>query len=206
MPGRSISGFAFNTEQSRNFIANNPKVYFEPYHVVNDIRNIAANDNMISINTTLSVDLTGQLCSESIGLRQYSGSGGQVDYIRGATLSNGGKSFIAISSVANTKDGPVSKICLSLAPGSTVTTLRAETMYIVTEYGCVNLQFCDIPTRAKKLISIAHPDFREELMFQAKKNGTALWGYTVFGSNRCVLFSFLLRSIRNCRLFSCILR
>lgn len=171
MPGLSVAGFAFNTEQTNKFINNNPKVYFTPYHYVNDIRNIAANDNMISINTSLSIDLMGQLCSESIGYRQYSGSGGQVDYIRGATLSKGGKSFIAVSSVANTKNGPVSKICLSLAEGSTVTTLRAETMYVVTEYGCVNLQFCDIPTRAKKLISIAHPDFRDELTFEAKKKG-----------------------------------
>ncbi len=171
MPGLSVAGFAFNTEMSRSFINNNPNVYFESYHIVNDIRNIAANDNMMSINTSLSIDLTGQLCSESIGLRQYSGSGGQVDYVRGATLSKGGKSFIAISSVANTKNGPISKICLSLAPGSTVTSLRAETMYVVTEYGCVNLQFCDIPTRAKRLISIAHPDFRDELTFEAKKNG-----------------------------------
>ncbi len=171
MPGLSVAGFAFNTAQTNSFIADNPKVYFTPYHFVNDVRNIAANDNMISINTSLSIDLTGQLCSESIGFRQYSGSGGQVDYIRGATLSKGGKSFIAVSSVANTKEGPVSKICLSLAPGSVVTTLRAETMYVVTEYGCVNLQFCDIPTRVKRLISIAHPDFRDELTFEAKKYG-----------------------------------
>lgn len=171
MPGLSVAGFAFNTAQTNSFIENNPKVYFTPYHYVNDIRNIAANDNMISINTSLSIDLTGQLCSESIGFRQFSGSGGQVDYIRGATLSKGGKSFIAVSSVANTKNGPVSKICLDLLPGSVVTTLRAETMYVVTEYGCVNLQFCDIPTRAKRLISIAHPDFRDELTFEAKKHG-----------------------------------
>lgn len=171
MPGRSVAGFAFNTAVSNEFINENPKVFFEPYHVVNGIQNIAANDNMMSINTALSVDLTGQLCSESIGMKQYSGSGGQVDYIRGATLSKGGKSFIAMSSVANTKNGPVSKICLSLAPGSIVTSLRAEVMYVVTEYGCVNLQFCDVPTRAKKLISIAHPDFRDELTFEAKKHG-----------------------------------
>lgn len=171
MPGRAVAGFAFNTAQTNSFINENPKVYFTPYHFVNDIRNIAANDNMISINTSISIDLTGQLCSESIGYRQFSGSGGQVDYIRGATLSKGGKSFIAVSSLANKKEGPVSKICLSLAQGSTVTTLRAETMYVVTEYGCVNLQFCDIPTRAKRLISIAHPDFRDKLTFEAKKNG-----------------------------------
>ncbi len=104
MPGRAVAGFAFNTAQTNSFINENPKVYFTPYHFVNDIRNIAANDNMISINTSISIDLTGQLCSESIGYRQFSGSGGQVDYIRGATLSKGGKSFIAVSSMANTKE------------------------------------------------------------------------------------------------------
>lgn len=171
MPGRSVCGFTMATRETLDYIDKNPRVYYEPYQYVNDVKNIAANDNMISINTGLSMDLTGQLCSESIGFRQFSGSGGQVDYIRGATLSKGGKSFIAMSSVANTKNGPVSKICLSLAPGSIVTTLRAEIMYVVTEYGCVNLRFCDIPTRAKRLISIAHPDFRDELTFEAKKNG-----------------------------------
>lgn len=171
MAGRSVCGFSLGTKDTLDFIENNPKVYYTPYEYVNDIRNIAANDQMISINTSLSIDLTGQLCSESIGFRQFSGSGGQVDYIRGATLSKNGKSFIAVSSVANTKNGPISKICLHLAEGSTVTTLRAEVMYIATEYGCVNLQYCDIPTRAKKLISIAHPDFRDELTFEAKKNG-----------------------------------
>lgn len=171
MPGRSVAGFAFNTEISNNFINKNPKVFFEPYHVVNNVNNIASNDNLMSINTAIAIDLTGQICSESIGMRQYSGTGGQVDYVRGATLSKGGKSFIAIPSVANTKNGPVSKINVSLPAGSFVTTLRTDVMYVVTEYGCVNLRFCDIPTRARKLISIAHPDFRDELTFEAKKYG-----------------------------------
>lgn len=171
MPGRSVVGFALGTKQQYDFLANNPEVYFVPYEYVNDIDNIMANDNMISINNALSIDLTGQASSESVGYRQYSGSGGQMDYIRGATLSKGGKSFIAVSSLANTKDGPKSRIVLTLEPGSIVTSLRAEVQYIVTEYGCVNLQYCDIPTRAKRLISIAHPDFRDELTYEAKKAG-----------------------------------
>ena len=171
MPGISVTGFTFNTPLTNSFINKNPKVYFTPYSFVNDINNISANDNLISINTALSVDLMGQVASESIGFNQYSASGGQVDFVRGATLSNGGKSFIAIPSVANTKNGPVSKISLTLSPGTTVTTLRAEVMYIVTEYGCVNLQFVPIDERAKRLISIAHPDFRDELTFEAKKSG-----------------------------------
>jgi len=169
--GRSIAGFALGTKEQYNYITNNPKVFFTPYDYVNNIQNIMANDNMISINNAMSVDLTGQVCAESIGYRQYSGTGGQMDFVRGATHSKGGKSFIAISSVAKTKDGNKSRIVLSLEPGSVVTTLRAEVQYIVTEYGCVNLQFCDIPTRAKLLISIAHPDFRDELYYQAQKVG-----------------------------------
>lgn len=171
MPGRSVVGFALGTKEQYDYLACNPKVYFTPYEYVNDIRNIMANDNMISVNNALSIDLTGQVCAESIGFQHYSGSGGQMDYIRGATLSKGGKSFIAVSSVANTKEGPKSRIVLNLEPGSVVTSLRAEVQYIVTEYGCVNLQYCDIPTRAKRLISITHPDFREELTYQAKKVG-----------------------------------
>jgi len=171
MPGRSVAGFALGTQAQYDYLAKNPKVYFTPYEYVNDIRNIMANDNMMSINNALAIDLAGQVSSESIGHRHYSGSGGQVDYIRGATLSKGGKSFIAVSSVAKTPEGPKSRIMLNLEPGTTVTSLRAEVQYIVTEYGCVNLQFCDIPTRAKRLISIAHPDFREELTHEAKKAG-----------------------------------
>ena len=171
MPGRSVAGFSLGTQEQYDYITKNPKVYFTPYEYVNDIRNIMANDNMMSINNALAIDLTGQVSSESIGFRQYSGSGGQVDYIRGATLSKGGKSFIAISSMTQTPSGPQSRIVLNLEPGTVVTSLRAEVQHIVTEYGCVNLQFCDIPTRAKRLISIAHPDFREELTYQAKKAG-----------------------------------
>ena len=171
MPGVSVAGFALGTQEQYDYLANNPKVYFTPYEYVNNIEHIMANDNMISVNNALSIDLTGQVCAESIGFRQYSGSGGQVDYIRGATMSKGGKSFIAVNSVASTSEGLKSRIVLSLAPGSVVTSLRAEVQYIVTEYGCINLQHCDIPTRAKRLISIAHPDFRDELTYEAKKVG-----------------------------------
>lgn len=171
MPNRSVAGFALGPQKEYDYIDRNPHVYFTPYDFVNDVANIAANDNMMSINNALSIDLVGQVCSESIGFRHYSGSGGQVDYIRGATLSKGGQSFIAVSSVAKTKQGDKSRIVLNLEPGSIVTSLRAEVQNIVTEYGCVSLEFCDIPTRAKRLISIAHPDFREELTFNAKKHG-----------------------------------
>ena len=171
MPGRSVAGFAFGTKEQYDYLTRNPQVYFAPYEFVNDINNIMANDDLISINNAMAVDLTGQVSAESIGYRQYSGTGGQMDYIRGATRSKGGKSFIAISSVVNSKEGPKSRIVLSFEPGSAVTSLRSEVQHFVTEYGCVNIQYCDIPTRAKKLISIAHPDFRDELTYQAKKAG-----------------------------------
>lgn len=171
MPGRSVVGFALGTAEQYKYLTDNPDVYFVPFEDVIDINNIRANDNMISINTALAIDLTGQICAESIGHQQYSGTGGQVDFIRGANLSKGGMSFIAVSSVAATKQGPKSRFVLDLAPGSVVTTPRTEVQHVVTEYGCVNLQYCDIPTRARRLISIAHPDFRDELAFQAKKAG-----------------------------------
>lgn len=169
--GVSVCGFTLGKLDQYQFVTNNPDFMFVPYEYSNDINNISANDNMISINTAISVDLSGQVNAESVGFRQFSGTGGQVDFIRGATLSKGGKSFITLASVANTKSGPISKITLDFEPGSITTSLRSEVQYIATEYGCVDLKWCDIPTRAKKLIGIAHPDFRDELTFQAKKAG-----------------------------------
>ena len=126
---------------------------------------------MVSINTAISIDLTGQVCAESIGSRQYSASGGQADFVRGARMAKNGRSFIAVTSVAHTRQGPTSKIVPMLAPGSAVTTLRNDVQYVVTEYGVADLAFQDVPTRAKRLIAIAHPDFRDELTFEAKRLG-----------------------------------
>lgn len=170
-PGISLAGFTNGSTKLYDYVSGNPKVYFAPYDYVNKVSNIASNDNFVSINNALSIDLTGQVCAESIGFRQFSGSGGQVDYIRGAHLSKGGQSFIAMPSLAKTKDGVKSRITVALEPGSVVTSLRAEIQYVVTEYGCVDLSYQDVPTRAKLLISIAHPDFRDELTAQAKQYG-----------------------------------
>ncbi len=171
LPGVSVAGFASGQQPLYDFIDYNPGMYFTPYSHVNNPDFIRRNDNMVSVNSAVSVDLTGQVCAESIGSRQYSGTGGQVDFVRGATLAKNGKAIIAMTSVANTKKGPVSKIAPMLTQGSVVTTLRTDIQYVVTEYGCVNLMYCDIPERAKKLISIAHPDHRDELTFEAKKLG-----------------------------------
>lgn len=171
MPGKSVGGYSTGAKRLYDYIDENPAVYFTSYDVVCNPYYIAQNDNLISLNTALSVDLTGQVCAESIGTRQYSASGGQFDFVRGAKMSKGGKSFIAVTSVAHTKNGPVSKIAPILASGSAVTSLRNDVQYIVTEYGVADLRFADIPTRAKRLIAIAHPDFRDELTAEAKKLG-----------------------------------
>lgn len=171
LPGVSVAGFASGQQYLYDFIDHNPGMFFTPYSHVNNPDFIRLNDNMVSVNSAVSIDLTGQVCAESIGTRQYSGTGGQVDFIRGATLSKGGKAIIAMTSMTNTKNGPVSKIAPMLMPGSVVTSLRTDIQYVVTEYGCVNLMYCDICERAKRLISIAHPDMRDELTFEAKKLG-----------------------------------
>lgn len=171
LPGVSVAGFAVGTPQLHAFIERNPAVLFTPYERVNDFDMIRANDDMVSVNSAIAVDLTGQVCAESFGSRQYSGTGGQVDYVRGAAASKGGMSFVALTSRARTSAGPASKIVPTLAPGSVVTTLRTDVHLVCTEYGCVDLRFCDIPTRAKRLISIAHPDVRDELAREARALG-----------------------------------
>lgn len=170
-PGRSVGGYSTGAQRLYDFINENPEVYYCSYDVVTNPYCIAQNDNMVSVNTAISIDLTGQVCAESIGPRQYSASGGQVDFVRGARMAKNGRSFIAITSMTTTKQGPTSKIVPTLAPGSAVTTLRNDVQYVVTEYGIADLGFQDLPTRAKRLIAIAHPDFREELTFEAKRLG-----------------------------------
>lgn len=170
-PGKTVIGFVIGNARQYRFIDRNPDLLFERFGEVVNIKNIASNRNMISINGAVSIDLTGQVCAESIGSRQYSGTGGQLDFVRGAALSEGGASFIAVPSTVKTKDGIRSRIVLDLAQGSIVTTPRTDVQYIATEYGVAAMQFHDIPHRVKQLISIAHPDFREELTFLAVKRG-----------------------------------
>lgn len=175
LPGKSVFSFAGGqraTQEIYDYVNNNPLIEMYPISWVNDPRIIAKNDNFISVNSALAVDLTGQVCSETIGLRTFSGPGGQLDFVRGARWSKGGSSFIVINSVAEKKDGSrVSKIDLTLPLGSAVTTPRTDVDCIVTEYGVAELRFKSLSERAKALISIAHPDFRDELTFKAKQTG-----------------------------------
>lgn len=170
-PGVSIGGYATGAKHLYDFLDNNPEVVFTNYHEVCNPMFIAKNDNLISMNTAISIDLTGQVCAESIGPRQYSASGGQMNYVQGAKLSKGGESYICVTSVAHTRKGDVSKIVPMLTQGSAITTPRNEVGCIVTEYGVADLRYQDIPERCRRLIAIAHPDFRDELTFEAKKLG-----------------------------------
>jgi acyl-CoA hydrolase len=141
-----------------------------PVDYTNDVRVIAQIDNFISINNAVDVDLFGQVSAESSGIRQISGAGGQMDFVMGAYLSNGGKSFICLSSTFTDKTGKTtSRIRPTLVEGSAVTDTRPTTEYVVTEYGMVNLKGLSTWERAEKLISIAHPDFRDELIQEAEK-------------------------------------
>lgn len=171
-PGLAVFGFANGSARMYKFMDGNRMLENRPFRWVNDPRVISLNDNMVSVNGALQVDLSGQVCAESIGLREFSGTGGQVDFVRGARWSRGGKSFIALPSTRIDKDGtPVSKISLTLQAGSAVTTLRSDVQYIVTEYGVAELENEPLDERAKRLINIAHPDFREKMTFEAKKAG-----------------------------------
>lgn len=170
-PHKTVFAFGAGERSMYDFMDHNPDVECAPVSYVNNVNNIAKNDNLISINNTLSVDLTGQVCSETIGFNQYSGTGGQVDFVRGAQLSKGGKSFITLQSTAKTSKGLISRITTSLLPGTIVTTPRTDVQYIVTEYGIADLQNKGIKDRVREMIKIAHPDFREILTEEAKQAG-----------------------------------
>src|SRR6516225_727836 len=160
-PRKIILGFALGTKQLFDYVDNNPIFEFHPTAYTNDPALIARNDNMIAINSALQVDITGQVCSDSIGNQFYSGIGGQVDFLRGASRSRGGKPIIALPSTA--KNGTISRIMPMLSPGAGVVTSRGLIRYVVTEFGVAYLHGKSIRERAKALIEIAHPKFREEL-------------------------------------------
>jgi len=160
-PRKIILGFALGSKNLFDYIDNNPIFEFHPTAYTNDPALIARNDKMVAINSALQVDITGQVCSDSIGTYFYSGIGGQVDFLRGASRSKGGKPIIALSSTA--KGGTISRITPMLAPGAGVVTSRGLIRYVVTEYGVAYLHGKSIRERAQALIEIAHPKFREEL-------------------------------------------
>ena len=159
--GKLVSTFIMGTRKVYNFIDNNPNVCLYPVDYVNDPWVIGQNDNMVSINSCIEVDLMGQVASETLGLKQFSGTGGQVDFVRGAALSKGGISIMAMPSTA--AKGKASRIVPLLAEGAAVTTPRNDVDYIVTEYGIAKMKGKTLRERAQNLIAIAHPDFRAGL-------------------------------------------
>ncbi len=167
--GKFIAAFLMGTQKLYDFVNNNPDVIMLPVDQVNDPYIIGQNQNMISINSALQVDLMGQVNAEMIGSRQFSGIGGQVDFVRGASRSLGGKSIIALPSTAS--GGTISRIAVDLDHGAAVSTSRNDVHCIVTEYGVANLRGKSLRERACALISIAHPDFRADLEAAAKAKG-----------------------------------
>ena len=168
--GRQVYAFAAGFKKLYDYVDRNPDVMAAPVDYTNDVRVLAQLDNFISINNAIDLDLFGQVNAESAGLKHISGTGGQLDFVMGAYLSKGGKSFICMSSTVTGKDGTVkSRIVPTLTPGSICTDPRSCVHYIVTEYGMVNLKGLSTWERAEALISIAHPDFREQLIQDAEK-------------------------------------
>lgn len=168
--GKQVFAFGAGTKKLYDYVHENPECMAANVGYTNDVRTIAQLDNFISINNAVDIDLTGQVNAESSGIRHISGSGGQLDFVLGAYLSQGGKSFICCSSTMTDKNGTMhSRIRPTLKEGSTVTDTRCNLHYLVTEYGIVNLKGATTWERAERIISIAHPDFREDLIRDAER-------------------------------------
>lgn len=166
-PGRIVTSFVNGTQKVFDFVDDNPQVEFHGADRTNDTALIRKNENVVAINSAIQIDLTGQVCADSFGHRIYSGIGGQMDFIRGAAVSRGGKPIIALPSTA--KGGTVSRITHELAPGAGVVTTRGHVHWVATEFGTVNLHGRTLRERAQLLIGIAHPDFRNELKQKVKE-------------------------------------
>jgi 4-hydroxybutyrate CoA-transferase len=171
-PGWIVTSFVNGTRRVFDFVNDNPQVCFLPCDMTNDTNLLRKIDHLVAVNSALQVDLTGQVCADSLGHRMYSGIGGQMDFIRGAAMSQGGRPIIALPSTAG--DGQYSRIVMELNPGAGVVTTRGHVHWVVTEYGAVNLHGLSLRQRGERLISIAHPDFRAELRRQL--NGIRCYG------------------------------
>ncbi|HMU91735.1 MAG TPA: acetyl-CoA hydrolase/transferase C-terminal domain-containing protein [Anaerolineales bacterium] len=169
-PGKVVAGFILGTKRLYEWVNDNPMVEMHPTEYVNDPFIIAQNDRMVAVNSAIEVDLTGQICADSIGPKLYSGVGGQLDFVYGASRSKGGVPIIALPSVATLRDGTqLSKITAMLKTGAGVVTSRNHVRFVVTEHGIADLYGKTIRQRAQALINVAHPQFREELTRQAKE-------------------------------------
>jgi 4-hydroxybutyrate CoA-transferase len=163
-PKKAIATFASGTTELYEWLHENSMIEFRPVDYVNNAHIISMNDRMFSVNSALSVDMQGQVCAETINAKQFSGIGGQVDFVRGATWAKDGKSIIAMPATA--KGGTISRIVATFNPGDAISTSRNDVDYVVTEFGIAHLRGQSIVERAHRLIDIAHPDFRTELKGQ----------------------------------------
>lgn len=175
-PGKGLTGIVFGSQQLYDWVDRNPAVMIAPLSYVNAPEHIAQFDNMVSINNCISVDLYGQINAESVGFRQISGTGGQLDYLTGAAMARGGKAFICLDSVFTDKKGQLHSNIKPYFTGDIVTDPRSQAYFIVTEYGAVNLTGRSTWERAEMLISVAHPNFRDDLVAAAEKQG--IWRKT----------------------------
>ena len=171
LPGKVVFTFALGSKYLYDAITRNPEMQCVPVDYTNMPHIIMQNERMVSINNTTQMDLQGQASSESDGHRHLTGTGGQLQFVRGAYASKGGKSFMLLSSTYERKGQRKSRIVLNLTPGNIVTTPRSDIMYVVTEYGMTNLKAKSVADRARALIAIAHPDFREGLEREAYEHG-----------------------------------
>ena len=167
LPGKMVATFALGSSKLYRFMERNPGLEIHPVDFTNDPALAGRNDNLVAINATLQIDLLGQCGSESLGFSPYSGTGGQSDFVRAANRSRGGKAFIVVPSTA--RNDSISRIVLSLAPGTHVSTSKNDVNYVVTEYGVAQLRGKSARQRARELIAIAHPNFRAELTNEAKR-------------------------------------
>jgi 4-hydroxybutyrate CoA-transferase len=168
-PGKFVACFLMGTQKLYDFVNDNPAVLMKPVDYTNNIMIAGQVDNLVSVNSCVQVDLFGQVCSDTIGYKQFSAVGGQVDFVRAASVSPGGMSVIAMASTA--KNESISKIVVTLDEGACVTTSRNDVHYIVTEYGIADLRGKSLSDRANVLINIAHPKFREALVNEASQKG-----------------------------------
>jgi acyl-CoA hydrolase len=165
--GKVICTFALGSQRLYDFLDNNPMFEFHPVDYTNDPFVVAQNEKMVAINSAIEVDLTGQICSDSIGTRIYSGFGGQLDFIRGAAHSKGGRPIIAMPSTA--KNDSISRIVSTVRVGAGIVTTRADVHFVVTEFGVADLHGKNLRERAEALIRISHPNFRNELSRAARE-------------------------------------
>ena len=184
-PGKIVASLAMGTREFYEFVDGNPVLELHPSDYVNSVRTIARNRNMGAVNSGLEVDLTGQVCADSLGYRFYSGMGGHADFIRGAALAENGKPIVALPSTAVTPEGTVSRIVPSLKEGAGVLTTRGDVHYVVTEHGIAYLHGKSMRHRAMALINVAHPDFRQELL-HAGKSRRLVYAHQIVPPRRAV--------------------